>query len=96
MSDEIKKKKKNKKLDTSKVKNTETTDNSEETNTDKLDTQIIVPEKIDTLTQMKKDISKLERLTKNEVIAKRNAIAANKKLENILIAKKEIKDKYNL
>lgn len=65
-------------------------------NKEKLDTQIIVPEKIDTLTQMKRDIGKLERLTKNEVIAKRNAISANKKLENILIAKKEIMDKYNL
>ena len=61
-----------------------------------LDTQIIVPEKIDTLTQMKRDIGKLERLTKSEVIAKRNAISANKKLEKILIAKKEIMDKYNL
>ena len=57
---------------------------------------IIVQKKIDMLTQMKRDISKLERLSKNISIAKKNALSANAKLEKLLQQKKEIEDKYNL
>jgi len=64
--------------------------------TEKLEVTVIDNKKVDALTQMKRDIKKLETLTKNISVAKRNALNANAKLEKLLQAKRDIEIKYNL
>ncbi|MEA3296188.1 MAG: hypothetical protein U9Q27_03570 [Patescibacteria group bacterium] len=79
-----------------KNKNEEIQTEENEVENEEIKTEVIVPAKIDKITEMKRDIQKLERLTKSISLAKKTALSANAKLERLLQYKKDLESKYNL
>ncbi|MEA3296192.1 MAG: hypothetical protein U9Q27_03590 [Patescibacteria group bacterium] len=79
-----------------KNKNEEIQTEENEVENEEIKTEVIVQKKTDKITEMKRDIQKLERLTKSIAAAKKTALSANAKLEKLLQNKKDLESKYNL